>query len=116
VKIAPSFPVDPRNPTKENPMKRFLPAVLAAALALPALAADGAALYASKCAMCHGKDGKGTPVGQKMGAKDLGEEKGKTKEIEKVVTNGKGKMSAFKGKLTDDEIKAVSGYVAGGLK
>jgi cytochrome c6 len=97
-------------------MKRFLPAVLAAALAVPALAADGAAIYAAKCAMCHGKDGKGTPVGQKMGAKDLAKEKGDAKEVESVVTKGKGKMSAFGGKLSPEEIQAVSKYVAGGLK
>lgn len=95
-------------------MKRIVSAVLAASLAAPALAADGAAIYAAKCAMCHGKDGKGTAVGLKMGAKEIGKEK--EGEVEKVVTNGKGKMSAFGAKLSPDEIKAVSQYVAGGLK
>jgi cytochrome c6 len=96
-------------------MKRILLAVVAASLAAPALAADGSAVYQAKCAMCHGKDGKGTPVGQKMGAKDLAPQK-EQKAVAKVVTEGKGKMTAFKGKLSDDEIQAVSKYVAGGLK
>ena len=45
-------------------------------LALPTLsfAADSAAdTFKSKCAMCHGADGKGeTPAGKKMGVHDFG--------------------------------------------
>jgi mono/diheme cytochrome c family protein len=32
---------------------------LAVSIALPAFAADGAATYKAKCAMCHGPDGAG---------------------------------------------------------
>jgi cytochrome c553 len=33
---------------------------------------DGAALYKTKCAMCHGPDGAGkTPVGTKLNVRDL---------------------------------------------
>ena len=46
-----------------------LAALLAAAL--PAAAEDAAALYKSKCQVCHGADGKGSPAGQKMGVKDF---------------------------------------------
>jgi cytochrome c6 len=89
---------------------------LAAALAVVFLAAavradDGAALFAQKCAACHGKDGKGSPVGVKMGAKDLTTLKLGEGEIEKVVENGKGKMTSFKGKLTPEQIKAVAKHV-----
>ncbi len=80
-------------------------------LATAARAEDGAALFAQKCAMCHGKDGKGSPVGQKMGAKDLTTLKLGEGEIEKTVENGKGKMTAFKGKLSPEQIKAVASYV-----
>jgi cytochrome c6 len=97
-------------------MKRILMAVAAASLATGALAADGAAIYASKCAACHGKDGKGTAVGQKMGAKDLATVKGGEAEIVAVVSDGKGKMTAFKNKLSAEEIQAVAKYVKGGLK
>jgi cytochrome c6 len=97
-------------------MKRILFAAVAVAFAGAALAADGAAIYASKCAACHGKDGKGTAVGQKMGAKDLAAAKGSEAEIATVISDGKGKMSAFKNKLSAEEIQAVAKYVKGGLK
>lgn len=41
------------------------------AAALPAAADDSEALYKSKCQMCHGADGKGSPAGQKMGVRDF---------------------------------------------
>ena len=47
-------------------------AALVLAAPLPALAADGEAVYSSKCAQCHGADGTSdTPVGKVMGAKSL---------------------------------------------
>lgn len=98
-------------------MKKLLVAALAASLAAPALAVDAPALFASKCAACHGKDGTGSPVGKKMGAKNLaGEKKESEKEIAEDIANGKGKMPAFKGKLSADEIAALAKYVKAGLK
>ncbi len=52
-------------------MKKTLVAAALLSLAGPALAAEAAALYGNKCTACHGKDGKGTSVGKKMGAPDL---------------------------------------------
>ncbi len=47
-------------------------AALALAAPLPTLAADGEAVYADKCAQCHGADGSSdTPVGKVMGATSL---------------------------------------------
>lgn len=89
------------------------------ALTLPAAArADGGAdVFAKKCAACHGKDGKGqTMMGKKMGIADLTTVKAGAAELEKIVSGGKAKMPAFKGKLSDDEIKGVVAYVKGGLK
>ncbi len=98
-------------------MKKLLVAALAASLAAPALAVDAAALFASKCAACHGKDGKGTPTGKKMGAKDLaGETSEPVAEIAGDIANGKGKMPGFKGKLSPEEIDAIAQYVKAGLK
>jgi cytochrome c6 len=98
-------------------MKR-LALVLAAAFALAPLARaeDGAALYQSKCKMCHGADGKGSPVGIKMGAKDLTVTKLSEAEIAKTVEEGRGKMTPFKGKLEPAQIQAVAKYVKAGLK
>jgi cytochrome c6 len=95
-------------------MKRILFAL--AALSLAGAAHADAALFAQKCASCHGKDGKPSAVGQKMGAKDLSATKLSEKELVTVITGGKGKMPAYKDKLTDDQIGSLAKYIAGGLK
>jgi cytochrome c6 len=97
-------------------MKRILFAFVALSFAGTALGADAAALFAAKCAACHGKDGKGTAVGQKMGAHDITALKEGEAQIAAVITNGKGKMSAYKDKLSQDEIKALAKFVKAGLK
>ncbi len=89
---------------------------LAMLLAAGAARADAAAAFQARCAICHGKDGKGTPVGKKMGAKDLTTVTGTQAEIEKSIAQGKGKMQPYKGKLTDGEISALAKYVKAGLK
>jgi len=82
---------------------------------VPAMADDAAALYKSKCQMCHGPEGKGdTPAGKKMGAKDFHDPdvaKKTDAELVEITQNGKGKMPAYKGKLTDDQIKALIKYI-----
>lgn len=97
-------------------MKKMLVAALAASLAGSALAADAPQIFASKCAVCHGKDGTGSPVGKRLGAPDLKTIKESEPQIAATITNGKGKMTAFKGKLAPAEIEAVAKYVKGGLK
>jgi cytochrome c6 len=97
-------------------MKRL---AIAAALILAAAAAhadDAATLYQAKCKMCHGADGKGTSVGLKMGAPDLTAKKVTLAEATSAITDGKGKMTGFKGKLSDAEIKSLATYVSNGLK
>jgi mono/diheme cytochrome c family protein len=93
-------------------------AVAAALLAIgmPANAApDGAALYKAKCAMCHGPDGTGqTPTGKAMKVRDFTSadvQKQTDAELTKIVTDGKGKMPVYKGKLTDEEIKALVAFI-----
>lgn len=95
-------------------MKRILFAL--AALAVAGAAHADAALYAKKCASCHGKDGKPSAVGQKMGAKDLGASKLSEAEMVAVISAGKGKMTAYKDKLTEAEIQSLAKFVKGGLK
>ena len=99
-------------------MKKMLVAAVLALLVAPAVQAAGPAdAFQAKCAACHGKDGKGqTAMAQKLGVKDLTVTKLSAADIEKVVTNGKGKMTPFKGKLSDAEISALAKYVAGGMK
>ncbi|SRR5512133_336202 len=97
-------------------MKRILFALVTVSLVTAAHAEDAAALYAKRCASCHGKDGKGTPVGQKMGAKDLTATKESEEALANTIANGKGKMTPYKGKLTDAEIQSLAKYVKAGLK
>ncbi len=97
-------------------MKRILLALAVVALAATARAEDAKALFHSKCVACHGPDGKGSPAGLKLGAKNLTVTKLSEPEIEGVITNGRGKMTPFKGRLADADIKAIAKFVKGGLK
>lgn len=76
---------------------------------------DTAALYKSKCQVCHGADGKGdTPAGQKLGVRDFhSPEVARMPDAELIdaVKKGKGKMQGYEGKLTDDQIKALVKYI-----
>lgn len=90
---------------------KFILPILVVALAPMAFAADGAALYKAKCATCHGADGKGqNAMGKKMNLRDLGSaevQKQTDQQFHDWTANGKGKMPAYKGKLTDAEITAL---------
>ncbi|MBZ5651188.1 MAG: cytochrome c [Acidobacteriia bacterium] len=93
-------------------------AMLAAGLALwstPAGADDAAATYKAKCAMCHGADGKGdTPVGKKMGIRDLTSadvQKMSDEELITITTKGKNKMPGYENKLSAAQIKDVVAYI-----
>jgi len=98
-------------------MKTFismLAVTLVLAMALPAMAQDSEALYKSKCQVCHGADGKGTAAGQKMGAKAFSSPeitKMSDDELVAATKKGKGKMPAYDGKLTDDQIKGLVKYI-----
>ncbi|HEX9400558.1 MAG TPA: cytochrome c [Anaeromyxobacter sp.] len=97
-------------------MTRLLFAIAALSLSGTTLAAETATLYAGKCGACHGKDGKGTAVGKKMGAPDLTTLKDSEAEIVGVISNGRGKMAAYGQKLSADEIQALAKFVKAGLK
>lgn len=89
---------------------------LAAALVTPAFAqSSGADIYKAKCLMCHGPDGMANnPAGKALKAvsfKDPAVIKASDAELFAAVKNGKGKMPAENGKLTDAQIKAAIAYV-----
>lgn len=67
---------------------------------------DGEAVYKASCAMCHGAEGAQMP-GVALFDKSFIE----GKDIVGTVTNGKGGMPAFKGQLSEEQIKAVAEYV-----
>jgi mono/diheme cytochrome c family protein len=93
--------------------------LLAASIAAPAFAqSSGADVYKTatpKCAMCHGADGlAATPVAKSMKVvsfKDPSMIKVSDAQFIASTTNGKGKMPAYKGKLTDAQIKDVVQYI-----
>ena len=74
---------------------------VAVLLTAPQLAAQaGADVYKSKCAMCHGPDGKGqTPMGKNLKLRDLGSADVQSQtdaQLKDIIDKGKGKMPAQK--------------------
>jgi mono/diheme cytochrome c family protein len=96
-------------------MKATLSVILAVTFASSSatFAADGGALWGQHCASCHGKDGSGnTAMGKKLGVKNYTKEQGfSDAEATNVIKNGKGKMKAYKDKLSDADVKALVAYV-----
>ncbi len=76
---------------------------------------SGADTFKAKCAMCHGADGSAsTGMGKSMGLKPLGSPEVQSMsdaDMTTLITNGKGKMPAYKGKLTDAQISDVVKYI-----
>ena len=90
--------------------------LLAASIAAPAFAQGaGAETYKAKCAMCHGPDGTAaTPMGKMMKIPSFKEPalvKATDGQLFESTKNGKGKMPAYNGKLTDAQIKEVVSYI-----
>jgi len=87
-------------------------AVVVSMLVLPlaSFAADAAAdVYKSKCAMCHGTDGKKMAGTKEFASPDI--QKMSDADLAASIANGKGKMPGFKGKLSDDQIKDLAKYI-----
>ncbi|HKS80814.1 MAG TPA: cytochrome c [Candidatus Acidoferrales bacterium] len=94
----------------------LLGAVILFFAAVPAHAQnDGASLFKAKCAACHGAGGKGdTSMGKVLKVLDLGSEevqKQSDAQLTEAIANGKGKMTGYKGKLTDDQIKQLVAFI-----
>jgi len=90
--------------------------LLAASIAGPAFAqAPGADTYKAKCAMCHGADGlAASPMAKSLKVlsfKDAAMVKAPDAQFIASTKNGKGKMPAYTGKLTDAQIKDVISYI-----
>ena len=74
----------------------------------------GEATYKLKCQSCHGAEGVPNPgIAKAMGVKPATDPSVKSLSEAQMITdttNGKNKMPAFKGKLSDAEIKASVDY------
>ena len=73
--------------------------------------ADGAALYGSKCAICHGRNGSGTAQWKAKGQPDLStaewQKSRSDSQIAERIRLGKGKMPGFGKKLSEEEVMAL---------
>lgn len=86
------------------------------AASLSADGLPGQAIFQAKCKTCHGEKGEGKEAIAKMYKVDvsalaLNSTKSSDEALKTMVQNGKGKMPAFKEKLSEDEINQVLAYV-----
>jgi cytochrome c len=93
-------------------MKRFAMAVaLLAMISGVAVAEDGAAIYKTKCAMCHGAAGEGK-IGPALKGTKLTEA-----QVADLLTKGEAGKKAPHGKavagLTEEQAKSVATFVKG---
>jgi len=74
-----------------------------------------AATYKTKCAACHGPDGKGdTSIGKTNKIRDLGSadvQKQSDAELTTIIADGKGKMPAYGKSLKADQVKELVAFI-----
>jgi cytochrome c6 len=74
-----------------------------------------ATVYKSKCAVCHAADGSGGgTVGKQLNVPSFRsrEVQGQTNEqLGLVISDGRGKMPGYRGKISDDQVKQLVTYV-----
>lgn len=89
--------------------------VILGTLVVPANAQDAAALYKTKCAACHGADGKGeTTIGKANKMRDLASDdvqKQSDADLTAIITNGKNKMPAYAKSLKPEQVKDLVSYI-----
>jgi mono/diheme cytochrome c family protein len=77
--------------------------------------ADGGADFKAKCAACHGATGAGdTTMGKNLKLRDLGSadvQKQSDDELTTIIGKGKGKMPAYDGKLSKDQISDLVKHI-----
>jgi cytochrome c6 len=82
---------------------------------VPLAAQDSAGLYKSKCAMCHGADGKAdTPMAKRLGVRSFASpevQKESDAELIEITSKGKNKMPPYGKSLKEPEIKGLVGYI-----
>lgn len=89
---------------------RFAPTNVAAS------AADAGATFNVKCVKCHGRDGRGkTTQGRRTHARDMTDANWQNdvtdERLFNSISNGRGKMPAFKKSLKENQIDELVSYV-----
>jgi len=89
--------------------------VVALVFSTSSVAEGGGDVFKAKCAMCHGASGAGdTGMGKAMNLRDLGSpdvQKQSDADLSGIITNGKGKMPKYDGKLTKEQIDSVVAFI-----
>jgi cytochrome c6 len=70
--------------------------------------------YKTNCVACHGADGRGSAVGKSLQAPDFHSaalQQQPDAQLNAAITQGKGNMPAFAGRLSSDEISALVTYI-----
>jgi len=97
-------PTAPATPPANTPPANTPPA---GGGATASTATDGATLFAQNCSGCHGDKGAGGKRAPTLAGSHTPEAK-----ASEIVTNGKGRMPKFAGRLNKDQIDAIAKYVA----
>jgi cytochrome c6 len=103
--------------TRFHPAPKILLALSLLAVATVSARGDekSAALYKSKCSVCHGAAGKGdSPAGKNMGVLSFSDPKVQAKsdaELREVIDKGKNKMPAYGKSLKPEDIQGLVAYI-----
>ena len=81
-----------------------------------ASAADARTTFNARCAKCHGRDGRGkTTQGRRTHARDMTDGNWQNdvtdERLFNSITNGRGKMPAFKKSLNENQVDELVNYV-----
>jgi cytochrome c oxidase cbb3-type subunit III len=72
--------------------------------------AAAAAVFKTKCAGCHGPDGKGKPELQTPDLSSDEVQKKSDSDLAAIITKGKGKMPAYKN-MTPDQVNDMVAFI-----
>ena len=84
--------------------KATLAVFVLALVCAPFTFADAGADYKAKCALCHGANGEGKAAMKTRDFASADVQKMSDADLTDAITKGKGKMPAYDGKLTKDQI------------
>ena len=90
--------------------------VLGAGKKNEAAAADAGTIYSRQCVSCHGRDGRGrTRKGRQTKARDMTnaswQDDVSDERLFNSISNGRGKMPAFRKKISENDIDALVAYI-----
>ena len=78
--------------------------------------ADAATIYNRECVSCHGRDGRGrTRRGRQTHARDMSDASWQDdvsdERLFNSISNGRGKMPAFRKKISENDIDGLIAYI-----